>query len=465
MINYRLINLSFSIALAIGLASSPVGAAERTQYEAKSFVGKDNWLFYQGEFVDANTEAGSKVSIDLIRRLNNVMKRNGISVVFTMPPIKSRLYASHLPDSHTVNPYMQVNYERMLKLLRAGGVNVADLNTPLLNNPKRESDTPLYFRLDTHWAPSGIMLAAEAVRSEIDRNTALKQVVASIPEERFDMVWSKRKVPSTSRDMIAILPEGSPVFAEEPMLPFFVKKQQAGGALLGESATAVALVGSSFSNSWEFFGGFPDALRFTLQREVVVSKSIMPGAWYGMEAYLRDDAFQTHKPKLIVWEMPERLMHVPPDSRNRDERYRFDNMEWLLRTAAWVQATCTPSPVNAKIVIGGLVTAATETISVGKTGDKDYIELSFSKPFDRLDYLVASVATGSKKLVLEASGAGVETRWIDFVVPGDGAEHVLKTPIPSLGKGFTKLKIFPGRGNSFIFNGLRVCRQPEDLLR
>jgi hypothetical protein len=50
-------------------------------------------------------------------------------------------------------------------------------------------------------------------------------------------------------------------------------------------------------------------------------------------------------------------------------------------------------------------------------------------------------------------------------VPGDGAEHVLKTPIPSLGKGFTKLKIFPGRGSSFIFNGLRVCRQPEDLLR
>ncbi len=463
--NIRLVKISFWIALALGLTSLPLCAAENTQFETKSFVGKDNWLFYQGEFIDANTAANSKISIDLIRRLNNVLQRNGIALVFTMPPIKSRLYANHLPDNQPLNPYMHTNYERMVKLLREGGVNVADLNTPLLNSPKKDSDSPLYFRLDTHWAPPGIMLAAEAIRAEIDRNAALKQALTAIPEERFEMVWSKRKVPSTSRDMIKILPEGSPVFADELMVSFFIKKQQASAALLGEGNTAVALVGSSFSNSWESYGGFPDALRFTLQRELVVSKSIMPGAWFGMEAYLRDDAFQTHKPKLIIWEMPERLMHVPPDSQNRDERYRFDNTEWLLRTAAWVQTSCTASPVKAKINLGGLVSAATDNISVAKTETKDYIELSFSKPIDRLDYLVATVASGSKKWVLEASGAGVETRWIEIAMPGDGTEHQLKTPLPSLGKGFTKLKIFPGRGNSFSFSGLKVCRQPENLLR
>jgi hypothetical protein len=68
-------------------------------------------------------------------------------------------------------------------------------------------------------------------------------------------------------------------------------------------------------------------------------------------------------------------------------------------------------------------------------------------------------------MVLEASGAGIETRWFDVPVPGDGAEHVLKTPLPSGGKGFTKLRIFPGKSSAFVFKGLQVCRQPEDLLK
>jgi len=98
--------------------------------------------------------------------------------------------------------------------------------------------------------------------------------------------------------------------------------------------------------------------------------------------------------------------------------------------------------------------------------DKDFIEVNFNKPLDRLDYLQALVTTtGSKKLVLEASGTGVETRWIDFVVAGDGAEHLMKTPLPSRGKGFTKLKIYPGKNTSFVFKGLKVCRHPAELLK
>ncbi len=454
--------------LLAGVFSTPFAhAADDTDNGSgwKSFVGNNEWLFLRGEFPEAINESTTNASIDLIRRFNKVLEHNGIALAFTIPPLKARIYAEHLPDNVKINPYMERNYDRMVKTLRAGGVNVIDLNKPFLNSPKRDSDTPLFFRLDTHWAPAGAMLAAETVRTEIYATPDLKKALETVPEEKFGVIWSKSKVNSTSRDMIKLLPEISPTFAAEQILPFVVRKETTDGSLLGDSNDpAITLIGSSYSGP---FYGFSDALRYTLQRDILtVWVSATQGSWVGMESYLRDDSFQTKKPKLLIWEIPERLMDSPPDFKYRDERYFSDNTEWLLRASAWVQSSCTPSQVIAKVVPGGLLAKPTDNVMTGKTTDQDFIELSFNKPIEKLDYIVASVATsGSKKMVFEASGAGAETRWIDVPVPGNGAEHVLTAPLPSDGKGFTKLRIYPGKSSAFVFKGLQVCRQPEDLLK
>jgi hypothetical protein len=138
----------------------------------------------------------------------------------------------------------------------------------------------------------------------------------------------------------------------------------------------------------------------------------------------------------------------------------------LLRAAAWVQNSCTPSSVTARVVTNSLVPHPTDTIETGNTTDKDFIELSFNKPIEQLDYLVAKItANGSKKIILEASGAGTETRWFNVQVPGDGSDYLLKTPLPSHGNHFTKLRIFPGKNSSFTLKDFQVCRQMEDLLK
>ena len=137
--------------LLTGVISTPFAHAENT---SQAIVGKHDWLFSTVEFSDTVNKSATDASIDLIRRFNKVLERNGITMVFTMPPLKARIYAEHLPDDVKINPYMEGNYERMAKALRAGGVTVIDLNAPLLNNPKRDSDTPLFFRLDTHWTPA-----------------------------------------------------------------------------------------------------------------------------------------------------------------------------------------------------------------------------------------------------------------------------------------------------------------------
>ena len=432
----------------------------------QGFAGKNEWLFYTVEFTDAADQSATDTSIDLIRRFNKVLARNGIEMAFTMVPLKARIYAEHLPDGVKNDPYIKGNYDRMMQSLREGQVSVIDLNGPFLSSPQRNSDTPLFFRLDTHWSPAGAMLAAETIRAGIDANPVLTKTLGAIPEEKFVMTKSSRRANSPTRDLVAKLPEGAPIFAAEQVLPFQVSREQkTSGSLLGDdTAAAITLMGSSYSAQWY---RLPDALRYTLQRDILaISVEAIQGSWVGMESYLRDDSFQTKKPKLLIWEMPERDTSKPPDFKFREERYQSDNTEWLLRVAAWVQSSCTPSPVAAKIVAGGLAASATDNVSAGKTTNQDFIELNFDRPIGKLDYLVASVATnGSKKMVLEASGAGVETRWFDVPVPGNGAEHALKMPLPSYGKGFTKLRIFPGKSSAFVFKGLQVCVQPEDWLK
>lgn len=452
----------FSAVLLLSFLGVPMAQAAEP---ALGLAGRDDWLYYRVEYSDTTDRPATHTSIDLIRRFNKVLTHNGIAMAFVMVPLKVRIYAEHLPDNARINAYMAGNYDDMAQRLRAAQVNVIDLNGPMLNNPKRNGEQPYYFRLDTHMSPAGTMLTAEIIRAAIDANPVLKQALNSVPEEAFVMAWGKHNVNSPSRGLVGLLPEGSPAYAQEQMLPFLVfKKQETTGSLLGDgSDAAITLLGSSYSAAHY---RLPAALRYTLQRDILdISVEAIQGSWVGMESYLRDTSFQTHRPKLLLWEMPERDMRMPPNYQFRDLRYHSDNTEWLLRAAAWVQDSCTPASVTAQVEANSLVPNPTEVIKAGKTTDKDFIELHFDKPIEQLDYLVARISTnGSRKIILEGSGAGVATRWFDVPVPGDGNDYLLKTPLPSHGRGFTRLRIFPGNSSEFVFKDLQVCRQMEDLL-
>ncbi len=436
---------------------------------APGIVGKNDWLFYRYEMTDTSHAPMTDVSIDLIQRFNKVLAANGITMGVTMVPLKMRVYAEHLPDDLKINDYMAGNYARMSKALQAAQVNVIDLNTAFLNSPKRTGDSPFFFRLDTHWAPSGAVLAAETVKAGIDANPALKKALDATPEEGFKMAVNNRKRPSKGRDLIEQLPPNSPSFAPEQVAQVSVTRAQPPKEdLLGNRApVAITLVGSSYSRDWT---GFTDALRYTLQRDILgIGVGADQGSWVGMESYLRDDAFQSKAPKMLLWELPERDMRAPPDYKFRDARYISNNTEWLLRASAWVQASCAPSSVTAKIVGGGLATPARlkgSEIGAGPANDADFVEIAFDKPMDKLDYLVArTITSGSKAMTLEASASGVAARRFTLTMPGDDVAHALKSPLPSSGAGFTKVRIFPGKSDNFTLQGVQVCRQPEDLLK
>ena len=438
--------------------------------ETPGIVGKNDWLFYRYELSEPANAAQTKESIELIGRFNKVLVANGISMAVTMVPLKMRIYAEHLPDSIKLNDYVLGNYERMRQSLEAAGVTVIDLNASFLSSAKSNADSPLFFRLDTHWTLTGAMLAAETIKAGIEANATLKMALNSTPEEAFNMSVSKRQRPSKGRDLVDQLPPNSGTFALEQFAPVSVIRAQAPKEdLLGNRAPiGIALVGSSYSRDWT---GFVDGLRYVLQRDILsVAVGADQGSWVGLESYLRDDSFQIKAPKMLIWEMPERDMRAPPDYPFRDARYVSNNSEWLLRASAWVQSSCKPSAVTAKVTSVGLGAQSSHVkgsdVITGETNDNEFIEFAFDRPIEKLDYLMASVTTaGSKTIVIEGSGPGVTTRRFTLNVAGDDVAHALKTPLPSNGSGFTKMRIYPGKAQNFSLQKLQVCRQPEDLLR
>lgn len=433
--------------------------------EAPGIIGKDDWLYYRYELSDATAQPATEQTMDLVARFNRVLARNGVTLAFTMVPLKARIHAQHLPEQIKLTPYLSGNYERMLQALRTRQVAVLDINTALRDAVRDHADTPLYFRLDTHWAPAGAMLAAQTLAAGIQHDAKLQQAWAATPASAYAMTWSKQKVRTMSRDLVEQLPAGAPAYAPETVSLFQVSRgKESDAGLLGDADDPqVTLLGSSYSMKWT---GFADALRYTLQRDVLdVAVGADRGSWVGMESYLRDDAFQTQRPKLLIWEMPERDMRAPPDYHFRDARYHSDNTEWLLRAAAWVEKDCRPAASKASLVAGGLLKQAGSSVKAAATTAQDYVEVSLDQPLQQLDYLSMEINNaGAKSLRIEA-GEGANSRSFEFAIPGDGDEHVFKTPLPSAHGGYSKLRIYPGNNRAFALRDIKVCRQQEDLLR
>lgn len=462
-------NHSVTFYLTCLIFSVSSTASSYAQDSITGIVGKNQWLFYKPELSVKVDSAATETSLSLIQKFNKVLADVGVELVVVMVPLKMRIYAEHLPDDLKLNDYMKGNYDRMQQLLRSNKVTVADVNTAFLNSPKRDSDTPLFFRLDTHWSPAGAMVAAEAVKSAMDRNPSLIKSLNSIPEEKYKITISKRKRPSKGQDLVPVVPENSPPF--EPELLGQVNIDRIAPAkedLLGNrESIGLALIGSSYSMDWT---GFPDALRYVLQREIVsMGVPANQGSWVGMETYLRDDSFQIKAPKVLLWEIPERDMRAPPDLKYRPLRYIIDNTEWLMRTSALVQTSCKPSSIKVKISSTGFVANPAgmmgTTITATATNEGDFIELNFDNPVERLDYISARIlSVDSKIITIEATGPDVSTRKFILTVAGDDKSHNLKTPLPSNGRGFNKVRIYPGKTKGFSFENVQVCRQPENLL-
>jgi alginate O-acetyltransferase complex protein AlgJ len=320
-------------ALSLGALTTLIPSAFVQAQDAPAVViGKNNdWLFTPYEYATQADAADTATSINLLTRVNKAFEAKGIALVVAIVPSKIRIHQEQLPANKPIDAYTNGKYDDIVAKLESGGVQVANLNKAFLASPHRSSDTPLFLRLDTHWSHTGSLLAAETIKSKIESTPKLKAALAATKPSKFDMAWSEKKSNQRARDLVRLLPPASANYPPEQAMTFKVSRGEGGGtSLLGDSDNVGILVmGSSFTNKNT---GYPDGLRFVLQRELLdISLPVDYGPWYGMESYLKDEAFKTKPPKLIVWEIPEREFRSPPSEKFRDPRYQSDNAAWLDR--------------------------------------------------------------------------------------------------------------------------------------
>jgi len=430
--------------LAAAALFSCLGAAAMAQdIPNQAVIGKSDWLFYSNEILDAKWSPETDKTIDVVNRFNRILADNGIGMAVVIVPMKMRIYREYLPDTQPLGTYGAGYYDRVAQSLRTHGVHVTDLNRAFLDSPKRGSDTPLFYRLDSHWSRTGALLAAETVKADVKDMPAFLKTMKDSQPVAYTLVEKTNRRPSCGRDLLQLLPAASSQkYAPEAIPTILVQKPAGSGSLTGDDGlTRIALVGSSYSMDWT---GFADFLSYEFQRDIGnYSVPANQGAWVGMLGMLRDGAFQKAPPEMILWEMPERDMHAGPDFRFREERYRMPNGDWLLSAAAAVQKTCPTSGVRFD---------ADTRSGNGQVG----LKVSGNEPgMDFLDARVASAGNGTLDVELSGS-AGPQRQSIPIGASGG----VLRLPLTANGAAVSRVTI---RGKGMLkLDGIRACRHPRD---
>ena len=284
-----------------------------------SIVGKDDWLFYKYEIFDHSAKQDISQNIELVSKINKILKLNDIELLVVLVPLKMRIYSENLePNRALLNPFMEDTYNNVAMRFSQEDINFTNLNEVFLKSSERNGLTPLYFKYDSHWSPTGAMLAAKAIKNTIDNASSLRGAFEKTQITEYSL--SKHGIinwPKGDLTPNELLPPGYVSKGIERAENYSViKKNNDVGLFDGGDIGDLIEVGSSYSKPWTLF---PSALQFSLQRNpVFYAITADKGPWYAMLSMLQDGTFQKQRPKLVIWEILERELKVLPDYPYRE---------------------------------------------------------------------------------------------------------------------------------------------------
>lgn len=295
--------------------------------------GRDAWLFSAYDLLPPQAQAKIDQNLDLIAQAQKAFKAQGVELVVLIIPSKLELYETHWAEGQTLPPWQRTLYAHALARLRAAGGSALDLKTPLLE-AARHSDA-LFFKLDTHWTPTGADQAAQALAAQWAADPKLKVLLDELPPVSSQLKWRTLKKRSPLRDLAKL---AGPPYSNLPAETFavfqFSTEAQTTQLLAAVATPGIVLAGSSFSSYWT---GFADALRFHLQRDIlnfIVEGDA--GPWFVMKSYLESEHWRTARPKVMFWEILERVLLAGPEDTWRAPQYQMSREAWL---QALTQAT------------------------------------------------------------------------------------------------------------------------------
>jgi alginate O-acetyltransferase complex protein AlgJ len=273
-------------------------------------AGCDDWLFLTEELRPwPDAEAHQAERIAALQRATAMLAARNIQLLVAVVPDKARLYAEKLCGAPWSRQSQQ-RYDSFISGLRSAGLRHVSL-LPALQDAARTATT--FYRTDTHWSQHGAAAAAAALAPTVQqmgiRPAETFQTTAAVAETNGPgdllRLMSLDKVP----DWLRPTPDRQHLETTEADQP----AEASGGLLDDTPAPPVTLVGSSYSVNANFHGRLQQALG------VPVANSALAGGGFfrAADAYFTGQAFRETPPKLVIWEIPERVINQPIEAAER----------------------------------------------------------------------------------------------------------------------------------------------------
>lgn len=262
-------------------------------------VGHDDWLFLTDELrfhSDAKNHLTTRA--DLLGAASSALERDGVKLVIALVPDKARVYPEHLVGA--LPDYNRTRYQDALSALQARGVNVVDLLKPLT---LAAVNGEVYYHSDTHWNQAGAQAAAKAIATEVHRLNADLNPTEFTTEKNGSEI-------ERPGDLIRLMGlENVPNFLRplpdhETLQVTRQTSADSSGGLFGDASVPVVLTGTSYSLRANFHG----LLQQELAAKVLNTAKDGGGFLQAATEYLKDEAFRSSKPKVLIWELPERFL-------------------------------------------------------------------------------------------------------------------------------------------------------------
>lgn len=272
-------------------------------------VGDGGWLFLTDELrFDLDGNAHLEARAKFFGGVAQGLDRQGVKLVVALVPDKARLYSGKLSSGY-YPVYNISRYGDALAALRKHNVAAVDLLTPLA---AAASEGQVYYSSDTHWNQVGAQISADAVA------LGVRRLGVELEKTTFVTAATGEKTERPG-DLIRLMGLGDTPNALRPPsdteIPVATKQTSvdAASGLFGDVAVPVALTGTSYS----LRGNFHGFLQQALSAKVLNAAKDGGGLLQATTAYLTNEAFKSAKPKILIWEVPERFLYTKLEDESK----------------------------------------------------------------------------------------------------------------------------------------------------
>lgn len=286
--------------------------------------GCEGWLFLVDEFdVYADARQNMRMRLDTVTRLSTRLHAEGIALLVVTIPDKSRIHSDQLCGIYRPGTHQQ-RLDDWEAGLRQRGVWTVSVTQAL--RQLRESGHAAFLRIDSHWSEHG----AEQVAQEVAQETSGKGLSLT-PRRHYTKTVGEPVTRNGDLVRLAGIDWLPPELQPRPdtvrpaqfdsttpgvldMADTSAPDDQTADDLFGDlSLPSVALVGTSYSRT----SSFRQFLEWALKTPVPSFAQDGGDFWGSVSAYLTSSDFREAAPRLVIWEIPERVLQKPLDASER----------------------------------------------------------------------------------------------------------------------------------------------------